>query len=102
MRSTSIVIAIMTASSMFQQARAWVSASSSASILGKKSTALEVLKELNQSKKLAAYVTPDSTAVVTGGNSGIGVETVCTLAAYDPLFQHRKRSTNHRVYGVEE
>jgi NAD(P)-dependent dehydrogenase (short-subunit alcohol dehydrogenase family) len=80
MRITSILLAIMTASSAFQKARAWMSASSSTGAIGKKSTALDVLKELNQSSKLAAYVKPDSTAIVTGGNSGIGVETVCTLA----------------------
>lgn len=48
--------------------------------LGKKSTALDVLGELNRSNKLAPYVKEGSTAVVTGGNSGIGAVTVSTLA----------------------
>lgn len=56
--------------------------------LGKKSTALDVLEFLNKKQKLANYVHLDgssekestSVAVVTGGNSGIGVESVSTLA----------------------
>mmetsp|Transcript_42325 Transcript_42325/g.45935 ORF Transcript_42325/g.45935 Transcript_42325/m.45935 type:complete len:368 (+) Transcript_42325:36-1139(+) len=55
--------------------------------LGKKSTALEVLKELKSSDRLAYYVTKGGrhrdapgTAIVTGGNTGIGIITVATLA----------------------
>jgi retinol dehydrogenase-12 len=48
-------------------------------LLGKKSTALEVLQELNASDRLASYASK-GTAVVTGGSSGIGVDTVSTLA----------------------
>jgi len=59
--------------------------------LNKKSTALQVLQVLNDSKKLASYVTTSKNAadgksddqgvaVVTGGNSGIGSVTVETLA----------------------
>jgi len=50
--------------------------------LGKKSTALEVLKELNRSDGLAPYAKGDlpGTAIVTGGNAGIGAITVSTLA----------------------
>lgn len=54
--------------------------STAAFSLGKKSTALDVLGELNRSNKLAGYVKEGSTAVVTGGNSGIGAVTVSTLA----------------------
>ena len=86
-RLTSILLAIMADSSIMQHALAWTrpfrasSTSASAPALGKKSTALDVLKELNRSDKLASYVQqPDATAVVTGGNSGIGVDTVSTLA----------------------
>ena len=50
------------------------------SSLGKKSTALNVLRELNRSDRLANYVSQQGTAVVTGGNSGIGAVTVETLA----------------------
>jgi len=59
------------------------SSSSSSSILGKKSTALEVLELLNRTEGLAAYAIGDSpgTAVVTGGNAGIGAVTVSTLAS---------------------
>eukprot|EP00978_Attheya_sp_CCMP212_P022559 scaffold67478_cov59-Attheya_sp.AAC.2 len=51
-------------------------------VLGKTSTALEVLKELNASNRLADYACHNGkgTAVVTGGSSGIGVDTVSTLA----------------------
>ena len=84
-RLMSILLAIMTLSSIIQHALAWTSpfkasSTSAAPALGKKSTALNVLKELNRSKKLASYVKPDATAIVTGGNSGIGVATVSTLA----------------------
>jgi len=48
--------------------------------LNKKSTALDVLGELNRSNKLASYAKEGNTAVVTGGNSGIGAVTVSTLA----------------------
>ena len=54
--------------------------------LGKESTALDVLQELNRSNQLAPFVTQkdkeegQGVAVVTGGNSGIGVSTVETLA----------------------
>jgi len=48
--------------------------------LNKKSTALDVLTQLNQSNRLAPYVTPNGVAVVTGGNSGIGAVCVETLA----------------------
>jgi NAD(P)-dependent dehydrogenase (short-subunit alcohol dehydrogenase family) len=56
------------------------SSAASTSVLGKTSTALEVLKELNASKRLADYACQGGTAVVTGGSSGIGVDTVSTLA----------------------
>jgi NAD(P)-dependent dehydrogenase (short-subunit alcohol dehydrogenase family) len=84
-RLMSILLAIMTVSSIIQHALAWTSpfkasSTSAAPALGKKSTALDVLKELNRSEKLASYVKPDATAIVTGGNSGIGVATVSTLA----------------------
>lgn len=54
--------------------------SSSPLSLNKKSTALDVIGELNRSNKFADYVKQGSTAVVTGGNSGIGATTVSTLA----------------------
>uniref|UniRef100_A0A7S1ZGH2 Protochlorophyllide reductase n=1 Tax=Trieres chinensis TaxID=1514140 RepID=A0A7S1ZGH2_TRICV len=49
--------------------------------LGKKSTALDVLKTLNNASRLAPYVASGGTAVITGGNSGIGVVSVSTMAA---------------------
>eukprot|EP00592_Proboscia_alata_P003110 CAMPEP_0194372742 /NCGR_PEP_ID=MMETSP0174-20130528/21128_1 /TAXON_ID=216777 /ORGANISM="Proboscia alata, Strain PI-D3" /LENGTH=326 /DNA_ID=CAMNT_0039151433 /DNA_START=285 /DNA_END=1261 /DNA_ORIENTATION=+ len=48
--------------------------------LTKKSTALEVLKTLNQNKLLSPYVSQSGVAVVTGGSSGIGAVSVETLA----------------------
>jgi WW domain-containing oxidoreductase len=48
--------------------------------LGKKSTALDVLTQLNREEKLAPYVTEGGVAVVTGGNTGIGAVSVKTLA----------------------
>ena len=54
--------------------------------LNKKSTALDVLECLNKSKKLASYINLESPAdkqpiaIVTGGSSGIGVQSVETLA----------------------
>jgi len=42
-------------------------------LLGRKSTADQVYRYLNQNNQLAPYVV-SGTAVVTGGNSGIGVE----------------------------
>jgi len=51
--------------------------------LNKKSTALEVLKTLNNqgdANALAPYVKEGGTVVVTGGNSGIGVISVETVA----------------------
>lgn len=53
---------------------------SSMTLLGKKSTANQVLNYLNQQNQLATYVKAGCTAIVTGGNSGIGIETVKTLA----------------------
>ena len=53
--------------------------SSAMSLLGRKSTADQVLRYLQQNDQLAPYVTQRGTAVVTGGNSGIGVETVKVL-----------------------
>lgn len=54
-------------------------------ILGKKSTALDVLETLNKSNKLASYINingKDSSqpiAVVTGGSSGIGIPSIEAL-----------------------
>ena len=56
--------------------------------LGKKSTALDVLNNLNKNSRLATYVTDTSTtngkrmplAIVTGGSSGIGIPSVEVLA----------------------
>jgi NAD(P)-dependent dehydrogenase (short-subunit alcohol dehydrogenase family) len=54
--------------------------------LNKKSTALDVLECLNKNKKLASYINLESStdkqpvAIVTGGSSGIGVQSVETLA----------------------
>jgi len=52
--------------------------------LGKRSTALDVLKSLNSASRLAPYVARGrddvGVAVVTGGNSGIGAVSVETLA----------------------
>merc|ERR1719162_2491734 len=48
--------------------------------LNGKSTALDVLKTLQNEKKLASYVNEGGTAIVTGGNSGIGFVSVETLA----------------------
>ena len=83
MRLTIILMAV-TVASFLRQARAWtnpfLSQTPASAGLGKKSTALDVLKELNRSENLAPYVNSDSTAVVTGGNSGIGAVTVSTLA----------------------
>lgn len=50
------------------------------STLTKRSSALEVLQTLNRQKSLAPYVSEGGTAVVTGGNSGIGAVSVRTLA----------------------
>ena len=50
-------------------------------VLNKKSSALDVLKTLNnQEKALAPYVKEGRTAIVTGGSSGIGLVSVETLA----------------------
>jgi retinol dehydrogenase 12 len=48
--------------------------------LNKKSTALDVLTQLNQSNQLAPFVPSGGVAVVTGGSSGIGAVSVKTLA----------------------
>eukprot|EP00562_Extubocellulus_spinifer_P002029 CAMPEP_0178476174 /NCGR_PEP_ID=MMETSP0696-20121128/3492_1 /TAXON_ID=265572 /ORGANISM="Extubocellulus spinifer, Strain CCMP396" /LENGTH=363 /DNA_ID=CAMNT_0020103471 /DNA_START=34 /DNA_END=1125 /DNA_ORIENTATION=+ len=48
--------------------------------LGKKSTAKDVLKELNKTDRLAPYVSNKGTAIVTGGSSGIGVPSVEAFA----------------------
>ena len=48
--------------------------------LGKKSTAINVLTQLNRADRLAPHVREGGTAVVTGGNSGIGAVTAKTLA----------------------
>ena len=53
--------------------------SSALTLLGRKSTANQVYTYLNQNNQLAEYVSESGTAVVTGGNSGIGAETVKTL-----------------------
>lgn len=58
----------------------WFQGSDSLALLGRKSTARQVLSYLDQNNQLASYVSSGGTAVVTGGNSGIGVETVKTLA----------------------
>ena len=68
------LLVAMTMASILGRARAFSSA------LGKKSTALDVLGELNRNNKLASYVKDDATAIITGGNSGIGAATVATLA----------------------
>lgn len=72
-RQSSMFLFAVTMASFFSSARAFAA-------LGKKSTALDVLGELNRNNKLAEYVKEGSTAVVTGGNSGIGAVTVSTLA----------------------
>jgi len=48
--------------------------------LSKKSTALDVLKELNNYNCLAPYVNENSVAVITGGSGGIGLCTVEALS----------------------
>lgn len=48
--------------------------------LNKKSSALDVLRTLHRDDRLAPYVLSGGTAVVTGGNSGIGAVSVETLA----------------------
>ena len=48
--------------------------------LGKKSTAKDVLREINRADMLAPYVPEGGVAVVTGGASGIGVPSVEALA----------------------
>mmetsp|Transcript_35196 Transcript_35196/g.105125 ORF Transcript_35196/g.105125 Transcript_35196/m.105125 type:complete len:357 (-) Transcript_35196:238-1308(-) len=48
--------------------------------VGKESTALDVLRELNKASILSASVVKPGTAVVTGGNSGIGAASVETMA----------------------
>lgn len=48
--------------------------------VGKQSTALDVLRELNNASRLAPYVAKPGTAVVTGGSSGIGAVSAETLA----------------------
>lgn len=53
--------------------------SESLTLLGRKSTARQVYSYLEQNNQLAPYVSSGGTAVITGGNSGIGVETVKTL-----------------------
>jgi retinol dehydrogenase 12 len=53
--------------------------SSAMTLLGRKSTANQVLRYLEQNDQLAPFVSKRGTAVVTGGNSGIGAETVKTL-----------------------
>lgn len=59
------------------------SAPPSPSVLDKKSTALDVIKHLKSTSKLASYVNMTETildckpvAVVTGGSSGIGIPCV--------------------------
>jgi len=56
-------------------------------LLGKKSTALDVLETLKKSNKLASYININGndinsrpTAVVTGGSSGIGIPSIEALA----------------------
>jgi NAD(P)-dependent dehydrogenase (short-subunit alcohol dehydrogenase family) len=49
-------------------------------VLGRKSTAQQVLSHLNQNNQLAPYALKGGTVIVTGGNSGIGAETVRVLA----------------------
>ncbi|CAB9504248.1 Dehydrogenase/reductase SDR family member on chromosome X homolog [Seminavis robusta] len=51
------------------------------SLLGRKSTANQVLAYLQQNDQLAPFVSQGGTAVITGGNSGIGAETVKALVA---------------------
>ena len=53
--------------------------SSALTLLGRKSTANQVYKYLDQNNQLAPYVSEGGTALVTGGNSGVGAETVKTL-----------------------
>lgn len=48
--------------------------------LTKKSTAVDVLTNLNNTNRLASYAKSGGVAVVTGGNSGIGSVSVETLA----------------------
>lgn len=48
-------------------------------LLGRKSTARQVRSYLEQNNQLADFVSRGGTAIVTGGNSGIGAETVKTL-----------------------
>jgi len=55
------------------------SSCSALTLLGRKSTATQVYKYLDQNNQLAPYVTQGGTALVTGGNSGVGAETVKTL-----------------------
>ncbi len=73
LKRSSLLFTVMIMASLCSSARAFAS-------LGKKSTALDVLGELNRNNMLASYVKEGSTAVVTGGNSGIGAVTVSTLA----------------------
>jgi WW domain-containing oxidoreductase len=65
----------------------YVSSAPLASVLDKKSTALDVIKHLKSTSKLASYVNMTETildckpvAVVTGGSSGIGIPCVEALA----------------------
>ena len=48
--------------------------------LGRKSTAKDVLREINRAEMLASYVPEGGVAVCTGGSSGIGVPSVEALA----------------------
>jgi NAD(P)-dependent dehydrogenase (short-subunit alcohol dehydrogenase family) len=75
-----IVVTLLLMSSYSRMISAWFSPSPTGSALGKKSTALEVLQELKRTTGLAPYVAEQRTAVVTGGNAGIGAVTVSTLA----------------------
>jgi len=55
-------------------------AANKSDVLTKKSTAVEVLTNLNNNNKLAPYVKSGGVVVVTGGNSGIGSVSVETLS----------------------
>ena len=67
--------------------------------LGKKSTAKDVLKELNRTGRLAPYVSNKGTAIVTGGSSGIGVPCVevFAVAGMKVVLACRNTSDGERV-----